>query len=1258
MRDSLLLVWIFLALNFSCASTNDCGGYSCHPNALCTVESTGSAWICQCGKGFYGDGLDCLPCGEKMTSASGSLHSSNCTCIEGYVQHEGVDGCSEECTFMEVLRYASSAVDMGLISTVGCDLEHFGDNEFCCERVFQLFTHKCMLPAVNLINTGSSPHLYFVRGAERRCRGKLGIGLLERTGCGNGILEPSLEYCDDNNTLSDDGCSARCFVEPGYSCDTREGRPSTCLQCRTDCDSEHRLMCEETNGLCGACIEGYRETGGGICGKVLRVLYVPLDHPWVVDEEVEHNGVCNVTDLGEIVEASRYPSARPYIDHVNKHFPKEERLSIPYGSCSLNSLANLGPAGPGVVVVAEAIFGHVVTTDPNIGALWESQGSESFFVIFSDDPTPAVMGVADITSQERSRLVDVYDQCTVVFYNIRFAFSRSFEGGFIRTYGGRAIIESSVLERAETRQFTEEEVMTSTFEWFCDGYAIMVAGALVLRDVTVQNMAINAVNVSSNCLAYRSSTITSYGNLQVYNTTFKENTVFGQLIHVGGRPEVSLLENVIVEGNTVGDTLFLSDLLVTMKGVGFRQNRHSGLLLTVHGESIFSDFFVEDNESVEGLPTIAQLGGATWIRGVFRGNMVSTETAVVVNRASLHLEHVAFIDSGGMAIQSTSNLYCMNCTFGGNQGSALCRTISNTGTLEIVGSTFLDGPLPRSQVEIESSELFIVRNSIVPYVTGFADCSDTLPTSYSPRTKVCAATAECSEPEVGRILCQCPIGQLGNPVDLCGYLAVLYLLPSDYFYLARTKEEGVPSSPTSVRILADGFGAVTWHIISELPDWLKITPTSGLFVSNGVCADEPVDALIEVDIASVTADNNARFDVVEIMYNSSYYDPYENMYWSNSDRRNLTIELVVEVIPSHIKSKLRSEDPICHAGELCDVTVGAPVSLRVSLRDSADLVVDDQHSSPFDVELSPIADINTISLGPGEVLLNLLVPENPFFNVSVRVAQGKHIQGSPLRFEVSCHSGDEWDWDTNECYTPMFRIQKEIGAICLVVSFVITAVSVEYFRGKQQTSTFDMLQSESVRAVFSLFIDLIDFATDVSACYYVVIDVDLQAYAPYYLSAAAVSFVVWLVVSALKVRMLRTIVKEDRVASGDVADVALREPMFVVGVSGVESVKYRSEVRSILRRLRRQRIFHALGFMGMLCEDLPMQVLNVIILVVSQTKKICGSPQPGGDVRSDRDEAHQSILCPRDTKENESHSDSIKRTWMPHVTSIASCIGW
>jgi cysteine-rich repeat protein len=67
--------------------------------------------------------------------------------------------------------------------------------------------------------------------------------------CGNGILE-SGEDCDDGNRNADDGCSAACSVEAGWSC---SGSPSVCIEGCGENDS----VCVYGSLCCsGLCVAG------------------------------------------------------------------------------------------------------------------------------------------------------------------------------------------------------------------------------------------------------------------------------------------------------------------------------------------------------------------------------------------------------------------------------------------------------------------------------------------------------------------------------------------------------------------------------------------------------------------------------------------------------------------------------------------------------------------------------------------------------------------------------------------------------------------------------------------------------------------------------------------------------------------------------------------------------------------------------------------------------------------------------------------
>lgn len=53
--------------------------------------------------------------------------------------------------------------------------------------------------------------------------------------CGDGLLHAD-EACDDHNTVSGDGCSATCTLEPNFSCANVMGSPTSCSRIETHCN--------------------------------------------------------------------------------------------------------------------------------------------------------------------------------------------------------------------------------------------------------------------------------------------------------------------------------------------------------------------------------------------------------------------------------------------------------------------------------------------------------------------------------------------------------------------------------------------------------------------------------------------------------------------------------------------------------------------------------------------------------------------------------------------------------------------------------------------------------------------------------------------------------------------------------------------------------------------------------------------------------------------------------------------------------------
>jgi cysteine-rich repeat protein len=74
--------------------------------------------------------------------------------------------------------------------------------------------------------------------------------------CGDGVLDLSVEMCDDGNRVSGDGCSIGCQLEDGFGCDTVPGQETTCYpeECGDgirvpgeDCDTGGAPGCDSTN---------------------------------------------------------------------------------------------------------------------------------------------------------------------------------------------------------------------------------------------------------------------------------------------------------------------------------------------------------------------------------------------------------------------------------------------------------------------------------------------------------------------------------------------------------------------------------------------------------------------------------------------------------------------------------------------------------------------------------------------------------------------------------------------------------------------------------------------------------------------------------------------------------------------------------------------------------------------------------------------------------------------------------------------------
>ncbi len=82
----------------------------------------------------------------------------------------------------------------------------------------------------------------------------------EVPGCGDGMTDPQLEFCDDGDTMGTDGCNANCEVETGWHCSTTSATmPSVCamdicgdglLKMGEDCDDGNMMTGDGCDASC------------------------------------------------------------------------------------------------------------------------------------------------------------------------------------------------------------------------------------------------------------------------------------------------------------------------------------------------------------------------------------------------------------------------------------------------------------------------------------------------------------------------------------------------------------------------------------------------------------------------------------------------------------------------------------------------------------------------------------------------------------------------------------------------------------------------------------------------------------------------------------------------------------------------------------------------------------------------------------------------------------------------------------------------
>ena len=224
----------------NCASNRACvntpGSFTCTTcgvNTQVTGASTNES--CACQSGFEGDplegcddidecGIGTAVCGAN-TDCNNTIGGYTCTCKDGYTQSGGLCVDFNECAsprFHDCSENGTCTNTDGSY-TCACDA-HFTGNGVVCADVNECQAGTSGCEAGELcVNVYGGPNSCDCAPGYARVNGE---GPCVTT-CGNG-LRVSGEGCDDGNFVDGDGCSATCAVEEGYACYEPGGAASRC----------------------------------------------------------------------------------------------------------------------------------------------------------------------------------------------------------------------------------------------------------------------------------------------------------------------------------------------------------------------------------------------------------------------------------------------------------------------------------------------------------------------------------------------------------------------------------------------------------------------------------------------------------------------------------------------------------------------------------------------------------------------------------------------------------------------------------------------------------------------------------------------------------------------------------------------------------------------------------------------------------------------------------------------------------------------
>eukprot|EP00736_Rhodelphis_marinus_P009492 Rmarinus@m.11395 len=672
------------------------------------------------------------------------------------------------------------------------------------------------------------------------------------------------------------------------------------------------------------------------------------------------------------------------------------------------------------------------------------------------------------------------------------------------------------------------------------------------------------------------------------NVTVADSTVHGTCVQFRVLSDSSVIAGLSFE-RVVSDGPLLEALTpLSVTDLSVRDCVGYGGLISLSQSSHLAGFEATNNVLNDDYGVLLNLGKLylrnSMISGtrVGKGDNTLGSSSAIVNRGYLYLENAIFSSNEVCAITSSQTAHIFMSEFSENMGSS---QIFNSGWMIVDGCKFSGKTLT-----IASDSDIVLRNSILPegYEPPHLECNETSVLPDGSAQWACGFNAMCSKSVYSGVNCTCAPGHLGSPLVMCGPPAAVHVLPDPSVVAFVTKNDNGNTSVEVLGLVSDGLGTVMWHVVEEtLPYWAQMSPRNGSFINDDPCLSELVTLLVSFSAADVFASDPIRTGIIDISTESAYggsvlYNTVE-----------INMQMIVEV-PASSSTSLVSGVGACvsNGGDgICEVEAGSTVSVVVDLLDSSG------HSlgvggTGFGVDPAPLASIDYEN---GTHVVTVEAPQT-HFEIAVIIRE-EHVQGSPISYRVFCADGDEWNKSEDTCVKMSIDMPKHVIVLGAAVSFILATLTVWLMRQRNRSFQVDFFHKETTTAVTWIIVDIIDIVTDVGAYWSVATTASLSSYAPWYLGAVCVAVLFCLASLWIRLRALQSILREE--TSVHPRSKYFVRPIPVTGVYGLTHVMDPEDLDTATRQLHRKFRAHVLSVIGLFVEDVPMQVLNTIMLCKS-----------------------------------------------------------